>query len=145
MKTRGYRKLLFIQENFDLLSLESGIKFDLIYAAGLYDYLPQRIAQALTQRLFELCNPGGKLLIPNVFQLTDAGYTESFMDWRLIVRNQSEMHELYAEIPEHQIEYVAAFTAPNNSIIFREIDKVCSAQPVNDTLESVRCSLRRDL
>src|SRR5260370_5775644 len=40
-------------------------KFDLVYAAGIYDYLDANIAAQVTQRLFEHLNPGGELLIAN--------------------------------------------------------------------------------
>jgi cyclopropane fatty-acyl-phospholipid synthase-like methyltransferase len=40
-------------------------RFDLIYSAGLYDYLEKKVATKLTDRLFELLAPGGYLLLTN--------------------------------------------------------------------------------
>lgn len=40
-------------------------RFDLIYSAGLYDYVEKKVATKLTDRLFELLAPGGYLLLTN--------------------------------------------------------------------------------
>ena len=40
-------------------------QFDLIYSAGLYDYLETPVAERLPQVLFDLLNPGGQLLYAN--------------------------------------------------------------------------------
>src|SRR5262249_214248 len=39
--------------------------FDLIYTAGLYDYVSQPVATRLTEILFGWLNPGGRLLVAN--------------------------------------------------------------------------------
>ena len=58
--------------------------FDLVYAAGLYDYLPEPVACGLTQRLFAMLNPGGRLLIGNYGEgLFDTAYMEAIMNWPL--------------------------------------------------------------
>ncbi|MGQ0619692.1 MAG: class I SAM-dependent methyltransferase, partial [Panacagrimonas sp.] len=69
--------------------------FHLAYAAGLYDYLQEPQAQALTERLFDMLAPGGKLIVPN-FLATNRGrgYMESFMDWHLIVRTREQIERL---------------------------------------------------
>ncbi len=62
--------------------------FDLVYSAGLYDYLPDPVATALTARLFAMVRPGGKLIIANFAPcLRDIGYLETFMQWQLVYRN----------------------------------------------------------
>jgi SAM-dependent methyltransferase len=67
-------------------------RFDLVYAAGLYDYLKHPVATALTSALFRLLRPGGRLLIANFApNLADIGYMEAFMDWHLIYRTESEV------------------------------------------------------
>jgi extracellular factor (EF) 3-hydroxypalmitic acid methyl ester biosynthesis protein len=56
--------------------------FNLVYAAGLLDYLDQRAAKRLTTTMFEVLNPGGTLLVANFLDhIDDIGYMESFMDW----------------------------------------------------------------
>lgn len=39
--------------------------FDLIYAAGLFDYLSDRLCRRLTKNLFARLNPGGQLIVAN--------------------------------------------------------------------------------
>ena len=67
-------------------------KFDFIYSTGLYDYLDDRVATKLTHRMFEMLNPGGRLVVANFLpDIWGAGYMETFMDWKLIYRTAEEM------------------------------------------------------
>jgi extracellular factor (EF) 3-hydroxypalmitic acid methyl ester biosynthesis protein len=69
--------------------------FDLVYSAGLYDYLELVVAQKLTARLGALCSPQGRLLIANfVPDGYSRAYMELFMDWHLIVRDDAAMLDL---------------------------------------------------
>ena len=62
--------------------------FDLVYAAGLYDYLPTAVAQRLTANLFAMLAPGGELIIGNYGDgLNDTAYMEVIMDWPLLWRS----------------------------------------------------------
>ena len=66
--------------------------FDLIYAAGLYDYLDERVANRLTSGLFDMLKAGGKLVIPNFREgIREEGYMDAFMDWRLIYRSKQQI------------------------------------------------------
>jgi len=68
--------------------------FDLIYAAGLYDYLNDRMAHALSAKLFAMLAPGGILFLGNFTpQNRGRGYMEAFMDWHLICRDEPEIAE----------------------------------------------------
>ena len=60
-------------------------EFDLIYSAGLYDYLSDRVAKALTGKLISMLRPGGGMLrIANLTPaLPDIPYMEAMMDWWL--------------------------------------------------------------
>ena len=70
-------------------------KFDLIYSAGLYDYLSNRFAQKLTSNLFDMLSPGGKLVLMNIdTDYKEIGYMESFMNWSMIGRNALDLLEL---------------------------------------------------
>lgn len=75
--------------------------FDLIYAAGLYDYLPEPVARSLTERLFAMLNPGGRLLIGNYGEgLFDTAYMEAIMNWPLNWRGPVVLEALADAIPE---------------------------------------------
>ena len=75
-------------------------RFDLIYAAGLYDYLDARVAARLTRILFDHLEPGGRLLIPNfLWGVREEAYMEVFMDWYLLYRTAAEIEGFADEIP----------------------------------------------
>lgn len=67
-------------------------EFDLIYAAGLYDYLSQKVAVSLTRKCMQMLKPGGTFLFANYHVDTpDEGYMEAFMQWSLILRSEADM------------------------------------------------------
>jgi hypothetical protein len=77
--------------------LDTG-EFDLIYAAGLYDYLPDAIARPLTAALASRLAPGGELLIANFQHFRDAGYMEAIMDWFLLYRTEADLLSLVRDV-----------------------------------------------
>lgn len=102
-------------------------QFDFAYSAGLFDYLSDRMGQALTKYMFDLLKPNGTLLITNFSANNpDRGYMEAFMDWKLIYRNQPEIESLAKNIPNKLIKSKKAFKDANNTIIYLEIIKRCS-------------------
>ncbi len=98
--------------------------FDLVYAAGLYDYLPQSMATRLTRVLFDMLRPRGRLLIANFLpDIPDAGYMETYMDWKLIYRDVGQLRAVAAEIDPEQIADERTFTDEQNNIVFLELRK----------------------
>ncbi|HEV3059449.1 MAG TPA: class I SAM-dependent methyltransferase [Vicinamibacterales bacterium] len=68
---------------------------DLIYSAGLFDYLSDAVASALAERLFEMLRPGGRLLIANLTpDLRNIAYMEAMMDWWLIYRDEMTLRRV---------------------------------------------------
>jgi len=99
-------------------------QFDLVYAAGLFDYLTGPIAGALTCRLFEMTRPGGRVLIPNFLKgIPDAGYMESFMDWHLIYRDHADMVALADSLPDSQVSECRVFNDPYDTITYLLVTK----------------------
>ena len=99
-------------------------KFDFIYSTGLYDYLEDRFAKTLTSRMFEMLRPYGRLLIANYMpDIEDVGYMETYMDWRLIYRDEAAILGLKDHIPSEQITNYRVFPEVNNNILFLEIEK----------------------
>lgn len=67
-------------------------KMDLIYAAGLYDYLRTSTAKRLTELAYMQLAPGGVLIIGNFVAGNPFGYfIEYASDWFLIYRSEQEM------------------------------------------------------
>lgn len=84
----------------DLLRGTALGNFDLIYAAGLFDYLESALAKRLIRRLFEALTDGGQLVIANfVPDIRDSGYMETYMGWDLIFRSPDEILDLASELP----------------------------------------------
>jgi extracellular factor (EF) 3-hydroxypalmitic acid methyl ester biosynthesis protein len=82
--------------------------FDLVYASGLFDYLEHKAAKRLTETMFSMLRPGGRLLIANFLPgIYDMGYMESFMGWDLIYRDRNQIVSLVAGLDstERQCSY----------------------------------------
>jgi SAM-dependent methyltransferase len=79
-------------------------QFELVYSAGLYDYLNDADAKAVTEAMFRSVRPGGRLLIANLTpDLPDIGLLEAFMDWRLIYRDDEALARLADGIPAWEV------------------------------------------
>ena len=99
-------------------------RFDFVYAAGLYDYLNDSVATALTARMFELTTPGGHVLIPNFApSCRDRAYMEAFGAWDLIYRDEFDMSGLMAEIPADEIASYDIYSDPTRAIVYLRIEK----------------------
>jgi extracellular factor (EF) 3-hydroxypalmitic acid methyl ester biosynthesis protein len=65
---------------------------DLIYSAGLYDYLSDLVARRLTSVLYSRLRPGGRLLVGNLVEAPDSTWAmEYVVGWNLIYRTDEEM------------------------------------------------------
>ncbi len=94
---------------------------DLAYSAGLYDYLSDNTARRLTQILFGMLNPGGRLLVANFATCPEAGYLEAFMDWWLIYRDEDQMQALTLDIDPLQIASTNIFRDTERNVIYLEL------------------------
>lgn len=93
--------------------------FDLIYSAGLYDYLPDALARRLTSRLLAMLRPGGRLLVANfVPGGSGRGYMELFMDWTLVLRSEAQMRELAAACGA---AHASTFADPQRNVVYAEL------------------------
>ena len=98
--------------------------FDLIYSAGLYDYLDDKVAKRLTAVLFTALRPGGRLIVTNFLKGTqDTGWGEAFMDWFLIYRDQADIEAFADDIPNEQIARLHQYQCPTGSIGYVSIRK----------------------
>jgi hypothetical protein len=95
---------------------------DLVYAAGLYDYLETDLARMLTATLFEMLAPGGRLLLANFTPATyDAAFMEAFMDWRLIYRTAAEVRALADGIDPADIAAIEQFCDENHHVAYMRL------------------------
>lgn len=102
-------------------------KFDLIYAAGLFEYLNRHKAMELIRWMFDALNENGHLLVsnfredvPNTLYRT---YMEAFMHWFLIYRTDVEIIGLFSGLNPDQIEKFTFSTDPLCNIAFALVKK----------------------
>lgn len=99
-------------------------EFDLVYSAGLYDYLEDRVARRLTRAMFDMLRSGGRLLVCNFLQSTpDVGFMEAFMGWNLIYRDRAAIESLMMELPDELIADVEYREDPFGTVGYLEIQK----------------------
>ncbi len=102
-------------------------QFDFIYAAGLYDYLSDRVGARLLASLFGMLKPGGKVWIANFMpDIADVGFMEAVMDWWLIYRDAAGMCALAADGLANvasQVASVRTFQEVEGNVVFLEAVK----------------------
>jgi extracellular factor (EF) 3-hydroxypalmitic acid methyl ester biosynthesis protein len=66
--------------------------FDLVYCAGLFDSLSDRVCERLLQVFWQLASPGGRILATNFApENPDKAFMDYILDWRLIYRDTEKM------------------------------------------------------
>ncbi len=89
-------------------------KFDLIYCAGLFDYLAPETCRALINFGYDSLSPGGLMLIANMDDSKPfRNFIEATMDWHLIYRDTLEMLSLVPERYRESTRVIAEPTAVN--------------------------------
>jgi hypothetical protein len=97
--------------------------YDLIYAAGLYDYLSEKVAIRLNAHLISILAPGGRLVVPNFLQSApNRASMELLQDWFLIYRDENEIRRLVAKaLDSHQ--QISYFETEDASIGYAILDR----------------------
>ena len=96
--------------------------FDLINAAGLYDYLDARTAETLTSRFFDLLKEGGTLIVANFLkEIWEYPYMEVYMKWNLIYRTRAEIARFLSKITGNFTDFY--FEDPMNCIGYLEVTR----------------------
>lgn len=79
-------------------------EYDLIYCAGLFDYLSDRVCQRLLRLFYYWANPGGKVFVTNMHPDTRHKYImEHIVEWHLIYRSDSQMEKLWPKLGQHRV------------------------------------------
>ena len=127
---KGFRKILSSLK-YELIDLQNK-RFDMIYSAGLYDYIEtfplddSKGTVALTKNLFDLLKPGGSLIIGNFNHNNpkDLRFVMEYVyDWRLIYRNKFDMFDFSRSISENDIKNIQIIEEPTGINYFLKIDK----------------------
>lgn len=73
-------------------------KYDLIYCAGLFDYLSDQVCKRLANLAYDLLAPGGLLIITNVSIANPSrNWMEYVLDWHLLYRSAAQLAALAPE------------------------------------------------
>jgi len=104
----------------------AGGEYDLLYCAGLFDYLADPICQRLMDIFYEMLAPGGLILVTNVSdamnQTRPFRYSMEYMlDWHLIYRDGTAIRKLApAKAVPELVNATADMTGVN---VFLEVRK----------------------
>jgi len=71
-----------------------GESYDLLYCAGLFDYLSDAVSRKLMEIFFDMLAPGGLLIATNVDVHPARGEMECFLEWHLVHRNTEQLRAL---------------------------------------------------
>lgn len=97
---------------------------DFVYSMGLFDYLPDNLAETLLSEMITIVKPGGMVLIANGLEgVIDTGYMEMFMDWHLIYRKEGDLPKLLSRTPQGLIDRYRTFTQPTRHFSYLEVHK----------------------
>lgn len=100
-------------------------KFDFVYAAGLYDYLNDKVSIKLTQRCLNMLKPNGVFLFANfATDIMVDGYMETFMNWALLLRSETDMRRIInGSVGDLPVEATVRF-GQNKNIVYGIIRKL---------------------
>jgi len=98
---------------------ENSKTYDIIYCAGLFDYLSDRVCTKLVRLFYQWCEPGGRVIVTNVHSSNPVkGLMEHIMEWHLVMRDESDMVRLAPDLGPLKI-----YTDETGINVFLEIDK----------------------
>lgn len=93
--------------------------YDLIYCAGLFDYLSDKVCARLLQLFYRWLQPGGRILTTNVHPNNSNRWAMEFLlEWHLIYRDESRMTQLAPHLGRQSV-----FMDDTRINVFLEIKK----------------------
>lgn len=97
-------------------------KFDLIYSAGLFDYLNDQLAARLIGRMTAMLTNGGRLVIGNFTKDSHGrGFMAGHMDWQLTYRDPDDLVALLGAGSDSDI--TRAFRDAPDCVAYLEVQK----------------------
>jgi extracellular factor (EF) 3-hydroxypalmitic acid methyl ester biosynthesis protein len=96
-------------------------RHDFIYSMGLFDYLTAPVAKTVLAKLYEMVEPGGRLLVGNFHTRNPTRlYMEYWMDWVLLYRSDEDMLDLGKALPGAE---TSVFCEDTKSQVFLDVKK----------------------
>lgn len=91
--------------------------YDVIYCAGLFDYLSDKVCARLIRYFLNRSNPGARLLVTNVHSSNPERHgMEHLLEWHLIYRDEAQMQSIMSEVSAP----VDLYTDPTGVNVFAE-------------------------
>ncbi len=114
----------FLKETAKPLTMLSPTKYDVVYCAGLFDYLANHVCERLINALYELLAPGGLLVATNIDPSNPSRtWMEYSVDWHLFHRTHKQLVALYPHrAPPEACRIRAEPSGVNNFIEVRKPD-----------------------
>ena len=86
--------------------------FDLVYCAGLFDYLTDKVCTRLIEYFMSRSRPNGRVLLTNVHSSNpERNWMEHFLEWYLIYRDEAGMLGVLPQGLENVRTYMDAIGA----------------------------------
>ena len=105
-----------VAQNRSSLSMES---YDLIYCAGLFDYLADTTCKALVKLFYEWLVPGGLVVVANMNDSKPfRNFIEFVLDWHLIYR---DARGVWAFCPPEAVKHAAVIADPTTVNLFLHV------------------------
>jgi len=106
----------------DLGKPVSGPKYDLVYCAGLFDYLTDQVCKRLMAYFYDLLAPGGLLISTNVSSANPShNWMEYVLDWHLFYRSSAQFAAVAPErAPKDNCSVVAIGDGVNIALEVRK-------------------------
>jgi extracellular factor (EF) 3-hydroxypalmitic acid methyl ester biosynthesis protein len=119
---KSVQQLLKESDKIAAAARNPGLQYDLVYCAGLFDYLSDRTCHELMNAFYNFVAPGGVLLVTNVDASNPRRPTmDMIMEWHLIYRSAKDFIKLSPDnAPQEECSIVADSTGVN---IFLECRK----------------------
>lgn len=79
-------------------------QYDLVYCAGLFDYISDKICKRLVSLFYKQVTPGGLVIVTNVSKKHPVkGFLEHLQEWYLILRDENDLNEFVPEDSQHKV------------------------------------------
>jgi extracellular factor (EF) 3-hydroxypalmitic acid methyl ester biosynthesis protein len=97
--------------------------YDVIYCAGLFDYLSDATCRSLVALLYRTLNPGGLIMVANMKdERPFRNFIESVLDWHLIYRDTLKLASFAPAAARQDSRVIAEPTAVNLFLHVRRTD-----------------------
>lgn len=117
------QSIITLHASAKAIALDSQLRgFDFIYSAGLFDYLADKAALALSKALFGKLKAGGMMLLANFTpDNSGRGYMGAFMNWELMVRTRAAMLDL---LPDQGVASTYRYFDPYRNVAYLQVIKI---------------------